>query len=83
MTNDYYAPTPFDPVQICERIDGMLSALGWSWADLEKKSGASEAMLRSWRSGEVVPPVCAVRGVVEALGVLYEEITYGLEPRRG
>ena len=81
MIDDDYAPTLYDPAQICERIDEMLHVLRWSWADLSKKSGVSERTFHRWRNGETVPQTGGVRGAAEAMGVTYAEITHGLRLR--
>src|SRR5260370_37270223 len=81
MIDDDYAPTVHDPAQICERIDEMLHALRWSWAELAKKSGVSERTFHRWRNGETVPQTGGVRGAAEAMGVTYAEITHGLRLR--
>jgi transcriptional regulator with XRE-family HTH domain len=81
MIDDDYAPTVYDPAQICERIDEMLHALQWSWAELAKKSGVSERTFHRWRNGETIPQTGGVRGAAEAMGLTYEEITHGLRRR--
>ncbi len=81
IEDDDYTPIPYEPSQICERIEEMLHALQWSWADLAKKSGVSERTFHRWRNGETVPQTGGVRGAAEAMGLTYEEITHALRRR--
>jgi transcriptional regulator with XRE-family HTH domain len=76
------AATPFDAEQICARIDELRTVLGLSWAELEARSGVSEENIRRWQSGESIPRMYRVSDVAEAMGSVYEEITYGLRRRR-
>jgi len=80
MTQNDLSPIPYDPVQICERIDEMRQALRWSWGDLAMKSGVNEMTIRRWRTG-APPSLGEVRLTAEAMGLVYEEITYGLDLR--
>jgi transcriptional regulator with XRE-family HTH domain len=81
MAHDDLAPVPYDPAQICERIDEMRRALRWSWGDLAMKSGVNEMTIRRWRTGAPPPSNAEVRLTAEAMGLVYEEITFGLNPR--
>lgn len=74
-------PITVDPTVICARIDELRTALRWSWGDLAAACGVTEQTVIRWRNGEVLPLVGAVRGAAEAMGVTYEEITYGVDPR--
>jgi len=78
---EYYAPIPFDPEDISERLEEMLNAMRWSWADLATKSGIDEATLRSLRTGEITPRVSMIHGLAEAVGITYHELTFGLARR--
>jgi RNA polymerase sigma factor (sigma-70 family) len=80
MRDDDDAPTPFDPAQLCARIEQLVDALGWSWADLEARAGVSRKIFDRWKSGALVPRKGVVRRAAEALGVTYDEITHGLPP---
>jgi transcriptional regulator with XRE-family HTH domain len=77
--HDDRTPITCDPVAVSARIDELRTALRWSWGDLAAACGVTERTVIRWRNGEVLPPVGAVRGAAEAMGVTYEEITYGLE----
>jgi RNA polymerase sigma-70 factor (ECF subfamily) len=78
MFDDDDAPTPFDPTQICERIEQLADALAWSWSDLEARAGVSRKIFDRWKSGALAPRMGGVRRAAEALGVEYDEITHGL-----
>ncbi len=75
------ALTPFDPAQICARIDELRTVLEMSWVELETLSGVSEARIRRWWSGAEVPRIKSVGRVAEAMGSVYDEITRGLRQR--
>jgi transcriptional regulator with XRE-family HTH domain len=77
--HDDRIPITCDPAGVSARIDELRNALRWSWGDLAAACGVTERTVIRWRNGEALPLVGAVRGAAEAMGVTYEEITYGLE----